>query len=68
MGEFPSHSSLPLRLSLTSRLFLRLHRFRQLIEGRSIDILQPDVMWMGGMTEREFLSAEFGAESLARFR
>jgi len=25
--------------------------FRDLIEGRSIDILQPDVMWVGGMTE-----------------
>lgn len=25
--------------------------FRKLIEGRNIDILQPDVMWVGGMTE-----------------
>jgi L-rhamnonate dehydratase len=25
--------------------------FRQLIEGRNIDILQPDVMWVGGLTE-----------------
>jgi L-alanine-DL-glutamate epimerase-like enolase superfamily enzyme len=25
--------------------------FRSLIEGRAIDILQPDVMWMGGLTE-----------------
>ena len=25
--------------------------FRKLIEGRAIDILQPDVMWMGGLTE-----------------
>jgi L-rhamnonate dehydratase len=25
--------------------------FRNLIEGRSIDILQPDVMWVGGLTE-----------------
>lgn len=25
--------------------------FRKLIEGRSLDILQPDVMWVGGMTE-----------------
>ena len=25
--------------------------FRQLIESKSIDILQPDVMWVGGMTE-----------------
>lgn len=27
------------------------HRFRKLIEDRSIDILQPDVMWLGGLTE-----------------
>lgn len=25
--------------------------FRKLVEGRNIDILQPDVMWLGGMTE-----------------
>lgn len=25
--------------------------FRKLIEGRNVDILQPDVMWVGGMTE-----------------
>jgi len=25
--------------------------FRALVEGRAIDILQPDVMWMGGLTE-----------------
>ncbi|ORY12390.1 nucleotide-diphospho-sugar transferase [Clohesyomyces aquaticus] len=25
--------------------------FRKLIEGRNLDILQPDVMWVGGMTE-----------------
>lgn len=25
--------------------------FRKLIEGRNIDILQPDVMWVGGLTE-----------------
>lgn len=25
--------------------------FRKLIEDRTIDILQPDVMWLGGMTE-----------------
>lgn len=27
--------------------------FRKLIEDRSVDILQPDVMWLGGLTERE---------------
>lgn len=31
--------------------------FRQLIEGRAIDILQPDVMWMGGLTEALRVSA-----------
>ena len=32
----------------------RAHRsFRKLIEDRSVDILQPDVMWLGGLTERE---------------
>jgi len=25
--------------------------FRKLIEGRNVDIIQPDVMWLGGMTE-----------------
>jgi L-rhamnonate dehydratase len=25
--------------------------FRKLIEGRHVDIIQPDVMWMGGLTE-----------------
>ena len=25
--------------------------FRKLIENRAVDILQPDVMWLGGMTE-----------------
>ena len=31
--------------------------FRKLIEGRSIDILQPDVMWCGGLTELNRISA-----------
>ncbi|KAL8873473.1 MAG: hypothetical protein Q9174_001065 [Haloplaca sp. 1 TL-2023] len=31
--------------------------FRKLIEGRNIDILQPDVMWVGGMTELQRISA-----------
>ncbi|ABN68404.2 L-rhamnonate dehydratase [Scheffersomyces stipitis CBS 6054] len=25
--------------------------FRKLIEGRNVDILQPDIMWVGGLTE-----------------
>ncbi|KAL8915984.1 MAG: hypothetical protein Q9172_006530, partial [Xanthocarpia lactea] len=31
--------------------------FRQLIEQRNLDILQPDVMWVGGMTELQRISA-----------
>ncbi|KAJ3881562.1 MAG: putative racemase [Lentinula lateritia] len=31
--------------------------FRKLIEHRSIDIIQPDVMWMGGLTELLKISA-----------
>ncbi|KAL8713404.1 MAG: hypothetical protein Q9220_002603 [cf. Caloplaca sp. 1 TL-2023] len=31
--------------------------FRKLIEGRYLDILQPDVMWVGGMTELQRISA-----------
>jgi len=31
--------------------------FRKLIEGRNLDIIQPDVMWVGGMTELLKISA-----------
>lgn len=31
--------------------------FRKLIEGRHVDILQPDVMWVGGLTELLKVSA-----------
>jgi L-rhamnonate dehydratase len=31
--------------------------FRKLIEGRNIDIIQPDVMWLGGLTELLKVSA-----------
>ncbi|KAF2450632.1 nucleotide-diphospho-sugar transferase [Karstenula rhodostoma CBS 690.94] len=31
--------------------------FRKLIEGRNLDILQPDVMWVGGLTELLKISA-----------
>ncbi len=31
--------------------------FRELIRGRAVDILQPDVMWMGGLTEALRLAA-----------
>lgn len=33
--------------------------FRKLIEGRNLDILQPDVMWVGGMTELQRMSVTF---------
>ncbi len=35
--------------------------FRKLIEGRNIDILQPDVMWVGGMTEILKVAAQAAA-------
>jgi len=31
--------------------------FRKLIEGRNLDIVQPDVMWVGGLTELLKISA-----------
>jgi L-rhamnonate dehydratase len=38
--------------------------FRKLIEGRNIDILQPDVMWVGGLTELLKISAMAAAYDL----
>ncbi|GAA6032187.1 hypothetical protein JCM8097_007114 [Rhodosporidiobolus ruineniae] len=35
--------------------------FRKLIEDRSVDIIQPDVMWMGGLTELLKISAHASA-------
>lgn len=35
--------------------------FRKLIEGRNLDILQPDVMWVGGLTELLKISAQAAA-------
>jgi L-rhamnonate dehydratase len=35
--------------------------FRRLIEERTIDILQPDVMWVGGMTELMRIAAHAAA-------
>jgi L-rhamnonate dehydratase len=34
--------------------------FRPLIEGRLIDVLQPDVMWVGGLTELMRIAAHAG--------
>lgn len=38
--------------------------FRKLIEGRNVDVLQPDVMWVGGMTELLKVSAMAAAYDL----
>lgn len=38
--------------------------FRRLIEERTIDILQPDVMWVGGLTELLRISAHAAAYDL----
>ncbi|KAF2720455.1 L-rhamnoate dehydratase-like protein [Polychaeton citri CBS 116435] len=38
--------------------------FRKLIEGRNVDILQPDVMWVGGMTELLKISSMAAAYDL----
>lgn len=38
--------------------------FRQLIEQRALDILQPDVMWVGGLTELLRIAAHAAAYDL----
>ena len=38
--------------------------FRKLIEGRNIDILQPDVTWVGGLTELLKITAQAAAYDL----
>ena len=38
--------------------------FRRLIEERTLDILQPDVMWVGGMTELLRIAAHASAYEL----
>lgn len=38
--------------------------FRKLIEGRNVDILQPDVMWVGGLTELLKISSMAAAYDL----
>jgi L-rhamnonate dehydratase len=38
--------------------------FRRLIESRQVDILQPDVMWVGGLTELLRISAHAAAYDL----
>ncbi|KAG0124779.1 L-rhamnonate dehydratase [Tuber indicum] len=38
--------------------------FRKLIEGRNIDILQPDVTWVGGLTELLKVTAQAAAYDL----
>ncbi|OXV05078.1 hypothetical protein Egran_07154 [Elaphomyces granulatus] len=39
--------------------------FRKLIEGRNVDILQPDVMWVGGLTELLRISAHASAYDIS---
>ena len=39
--------------------------FRQLIESRAVDIIQPDVMWCGGLTELLRISALAAAYDIA---
>jgi L-rhamnonate dehydratase len=38
--------------------------FRRLIEERTLDILQPDVMWVGGLTELMRIAAQAAAYDL----
>ena len=38
--------------------------FRKLIESRNVDVLQPDVMWVGGLTELLRISAHAAAYDL----
>ena len=40
------------------------HGFRRLIEERTIDVLQPDVMWVGGLTELLRIAAHASAYDL----
>ena len=35
--------------------------FRRLLEGRNVDIIQPDIMWCGGLTELLKISAQAAA-------
>ena len=39
--------------------------FRRLVEGRALDIVQPDVMWVGGLTELLKVSALAAAYDIA---
>lgn len=39
------------RLSAANLLTIHRYGFRKLIENRAVDIIQPDVMWLGGLTE-----------------
>lgn len=39
------------RPSAANLLIVDRYGFRKLIENRAVDIIQPDVMWLGGLTE-----------------
>ncbi len=43
--------------------FLR-YGFRQLIEGKCADIIQPDITWMGGITEARRMVAMAASHDL----
>ena len=53
-----------LRCYILGRVEYTRYGFRKLIETKSIDILQPDVMWVGGMTELLKISAMAAAYDL----
>ena len=33
--------------------------FRKLLEGKCADVLQPDITWLGGMTEKQNVSVRW---------
>jgi len=56
-GEHEYSRSVDYSSRVGTWLILLRYGFRKLIEGRHLDILQPDVMWVGGMTELLKVSA-----------
>ncbi len=54
-------AALPLAKWTTGEHEYSRYGFRKLIENRSIDILQPDVMWVGGLTELLKIAAHASA-------
>ncbi|WWD16250.1 hypothetical protein CI109_100676 [Kwoniella shandongensis] len=50
-GQVKLKEALPLHKFTTGEHEYSKYGFRKLIENRAVDILQPDVMWLGGLTE-----------------